>query len=869
MGPTEAVRYSLTGLFATLVVQRERPRLASTRRVPTVGFLVDRLEGGYQNPILAAVSDAVRERGYNLMCFAGGVLRSPHRSAPQRNVIYELVGPANVDGLVLLTGTIGNEVPMEELVRFCKRYLPLPMVSVAVDLEGVPSVLVDNDTGMRQAVQHIIKAHGAKRIGFIRGPEVNEDAERRYHVYQQVLEENGLPFDPSLVVTGDFEREAGHEAVQVLFEDRQVAMDALVSASDDMAIGALEALRERGVRVPEDLRMVSFNDEEEARLCVPGLTTVRQPLYEQGRKAAEMLFAQLDGQDVGFTVTLKTELVVRGSCGCETHGPFRRVEGAPVTTVAIEAAVAAERSQAQRRFQAERWARTLGQMSEALIASFDLASLSDAVLEQFPRLRVPSCFLALYDGEGAPAEHSRLALAYDEEDVFRAQAEGQLYPSRMLVPPGTLPADRPFAYAVEPLFFEKEQMGFALFEMGPPEGAIYESLRDQVSAALKGARLLEQVVQKDRQRRRLVQYILGVTPDMHRVQPLPSLSETILEQVRHVLTTRTAAPGQVIKETEDEQEQERWHGFVALTDDDGDLSLYATTGRFTGHKRIDQSVEPGTDSLIQDTIRSGEICTSQDQIIIPLRVGELAQGVVYLEGVKRQSLELDLLRVLSNQAAVAIQNIRLFEMAALDPLTGVHARRFFDRWILRELRTAFRTGQPMTLLMLDMDGLKAINDTEGHLVGDQALALMGRALRRATRNNDIIARYGGDEFAVILPQTDTEGAEHVARRLRSQLRNTTLVGPHGALALRGSVGLAPLLPPDFPSLPDQRAIPSTYFQGVAQLLIRQADEALYQAKRGGRSRYCCAAPTRWQRVEPPPAGRRKSDPPAPPEPTKH
>jgi diguanylate cyclase (GGDEF)-like protein len=199
---------------------------------------------------------------------------------------------------------------------------------------------------------------------------------------------------------------------------------------------------------------------------------------------------------------------------------------------------------------------------------------------------------------------------------------------------------------------------------------------------------------------------------------------------------------------------------------------------------------------------------------------------------------------------VAVQNIRLFEMAALDPLTGVHARRFFDRWLLRELRAAFRSGHPLSLLMMDMDGLKAINDTAGHLVGDQALSLMGRALRHATRNNDIIARYGGDEFAVILPQTDGEGAEHVARRLHAQLRNTTLLGPHGALALRGSVGLAPLLPPDFPVPDDQRAIPTAYFQGVIQALIRQADEALYQAKREGKSRWCRATPTRWQRVEP-------------------
>src|SRR5204863_4923972 len=131
--------------------------------------------------------------------------------------------------------------------------------------------------------------------------------------------------------------------------------------------------------------------------------------------------------------------------------------------------------------------------------------------------------------------------------------------------------------------------------------------------------------------------------------------------------------------------------------------------------------------------------------------------------------DLELLRILANQAAVAIQNVRLYEMAAMDPLTGVHARRFFETWIHKELHAAFRTPGPISLLMIDVDHMKAINDRAGHLGGDRALRRIGDALRAATRESDVVGRYGGDEFAIILPHTDLAGATQVGSRILAAL----------------------------------------------------------------------------------------------------
>ena len=148
------------------------------------------------------------------------------------------------------------------------------------------------------------------------GPSVNAEAEHRYAIYRQVLEERGLEFDPNLVCEGTFEKAAGEAAVELLVDERKVQFDALVAANDYMALGAIPALQERDLQVPSDVAVVGFDDIEDARFSTPPLTTARQPLYQQGEAALDLVLAQIDGAEVAPQTTAATELVVRLSCGC-------------------------------------------------------------------------------------------------------------------------------------------------------------------------------------------------------------------------------------------------------------------------------------------------------------------------------------------------------------------------------------------------------------------------------------------------------------------------------------------------------------------------------------------------------------------------
>jgi diguanylate cyclase (GGDEF)-like protein len=274
-------------------------------------------------------------------------------------------------------------------------------------------------------------------------------------------------------------------------------------------------------------------------------------------------------------------------------------------------------------------------------------------------------------------------------------------------------------------------------------------------------------------------------------------------------------------------------GFLAMLEEDTELTIRASTGRFSGHRVVASCLEPERLQTVREALQKSATQVVEATTIVPLCVGALTIGIIYLDRSTTSERDVELLHLFANQAAVAIKNVQLHAMATLDPLTGVYVRRFLEQSLLREVRSAFRSRQHLAVVMMDVDGMKRINDAAGHLAGDQALSTLGKTLRQSVRGSDVVGRYGGDEFLVVLPQTDLEGAVRVGERFLRSLSDKTVSGPQGPIPLRSSVGVSMLEPHEFDLETIPRPIPHAYFQEMILAVIQRADEALYQAKRVG------------------------------------
>jgi len=380
-----------------------------------------------------------------------------------------------------------------------------------------------------------------------------------------------------------------------------------------------------------------------------------------------------------------------------------------------------------------------------------------------------------------------------------------------------------------------------------------EKLLLWVDVGLKAAQTL-QLLNKNRLGLR---YILEVTPELHRIQPLDVLLQGILLQVSGLLGAVNSFLA-VVSDGAATRPRADLEAFVTMWGEESDLLLHASTGRFARFEKVSECLDPARIEWMRESLQQGEVRISEGASVVPLRMGDQTLGAIYLDRPAIHPEDLEILRLFANQAAAGISNVQLYEMATMDPLTGTFVRRVFEQWLLRELRKAYRSRLPLSLLVVDIDGLKRINDEQGHLAGDQALSLFGKLLKSATRGGDIIARYGGDEFCVLLPETSTAGAEKVTERVLQSLATKSGNQWAGGGPLRCSLGMVTLAPHRFETSPGSSPEPAISFPALATRLIARADQVMYRAKRAGGNRAEHAEVIEWG--TPPEASSRSSAP---------
>lgn len=279
-------------------------RALNASRTDNVGVIFPRKEYVFSRPffieLCIELEDQLSRRGYHLFLgttWTGDEYRDPGR----------LIHERKVDGLIFIAPPTGDS----EIDRLAVEGLPFVIMHGRSEAADCAYVDTNNVLGARLIMRHLLEL-GHRRIGFVTGNMAEINAQDRYETYRAELASAGVPFAERFVCRGDWSLESGYQAFCDLHA-LEAGLTAIFFSNDQMALGAIRAAYDRGVRIPEDISIAGYDDSRYASFAVPALTTVHQPLDAVAAAAVDLALSRIAGEDSGRSVVLAPELVVRAS----------------------------------------------------------------------------------------------------------------------------------------------------------------------------------------------------------------------------------------------------------------------------------------------------------------------------------------------------------------------------------------------------------------------------------------------------------------------------------------------------------------------------------------------------------------------------
>jgi len=664
-------------------------------------------------------------------------------------------GPWNTDGLIVFAPLLDDN-RSQYIQQVMAEGHPVLFIGTG---ENGPSVAVDNESGINQAIEHLVN-HGHKQIAFIAGDPIDKgDSKYRLSAYHKAMSDYGLEVNPALIAYGGHKTLGGHTALRELLNS-DIEFSAVLASDDSSAIGAMRAIYEAGKLIPKDMAIIGFDDQPDAVAQVPPLTSIHVPLANMGNQALELMLDHIEGSAPLDSIWVSTQLVPRQSCGCLPGTVLSAAEfGSQLHINRVKSSKIRARSN-------NKVIQRIGdEMVAALAAEAQPTDLT--VLHHFCTRIIETFIESLVKSNPNNFQTTLMECLQDMELISYNLHSLQEIISILRRRMARLPVN----------WSDPETIQLA-------EGLLH----------------LARVAISESTQRVIDRHIFRQDAVSYRLSVLTARLSAILDE-RHVVNILAEhLPDVGIRNCRvalfepQADDPVKWSVVIGSNAD-----LEPTSQRFLSRQFPPLGLYPSDEVL----------CLA----LLPLVHQEEALGYVALD-----AIDLEACATIARQLSVTLKIARLHnqvvELSLTDSLTGLYNRRYFELFLTNEVERSWRYMRGLAVIMLDLDRFKEYNDTFGHPAGDKALQLVAQCLRKGCRKTDVVARYGGDEFAIILPEADIKGAMKVAEKTRSSVAD--LSGLKQPLTV--SVGISILHQAEY----------------GAEMLLKQADQALYEAKRTGR-----------------------------------
>lgn len=707
-----------------------------------IGLLIDDLLNDYSQVICQGASLAAAEAGIDLVTIPVGEMFTPDDDPNWKNrhykTMFEYPKAGMLDALIFSVGTVFRGLSPDTILERMRHFGNIPIVSIAVEMNGCSCVRFDSHHGIELILEHLIEDHGCRRIAYVSGPLGNMDADDRLSAYISTLKRHGLPVDKKIIAYGDF-ADTSRPVIVRLIDEHLSDIDAICCANDCMALLACKELSRRGVMPGKDIAVTGYDNMSWCNVLKPSITTVAAEASDLGYQAVFEALKLAGGEPVR-SVAAPTCPVIRESCGCSVSDSSSLFD--PLRISDVTEAVQALLSGSEYTPDNDR---VNGALARSWIYRLEptiriLASVSsDPNMDSFPLGDLIPDFRKYIVSENLDltSVNTLHDILFVLRDILVDMADSDA--KRMKIHDVILSLQRVVANAFGVAHY-------ALLREARRSAVIMDNVRthDETNLNTILGGILEQMCQ------------------MH-------ISSSWIYLVNEPVPVSPALPPQKLSDL----------SLRAYHVGDSCHVLGPAEGRIHNSELFDNPYIPAD--------------TRKNLVLVPLFTTREQYGLLLCEveheyyshvnSICRQissMLETVFLLAQLNEQMdqMTLRYAALRNIASRDELTGCYNRRGFFEVSEHIARIDTNYGRRAVVAFVDLDNLKQINDGYGHDEGDNAIILASKALQKCFGTNSIIGRIGGDEYAVFDLISGNESIEDIHRRLKEVMAELDAVSGH-------------------------------------------------------------------------------------------